>query len=110
MNPTGYRYDMTEMLDLIAGVSAQVRAISAEVSKVIQSPEYDTVMYYIEEEMDAMMERLRTKHTNMPITAQMVHRVREEAGAGLMESKTALQKANGNVEAAIEHIKSRRFR
>ena len=39
------------------------------------------------------------------ITAQMVKELRERTGAGMMECKKALTETNGDLEAAIEHMR-----
>lgn len=39
------------------------------------------------------------------ITAQMVKELRERTGAGMMECKKALAETNGDLEAAIEHMR-----
>lgn len=43
----------------------------------------------------------------MTITAQMVKDLRELTGAGMMDSKKALQETDGNVEAAIEYLRKK---
>lgn len=39
------------------------------------------------------------------ITAALVKELRERSGAGMMECKRALQSTNGDIEAAIEHLR-----
>ena len=41
----------------------------------------------------------------MEITASLVKELRERTGAGMMECKKALQETNGDLEAAIEHMR-----
>ena len=41
----------------------------------------------------------------MAITAQQVKELRERTGAGMMECKKALTETNGDIEAAIEHMR-----
>ena len=41
----------------------------------------------------------------MAITAAMVKELRERTGAGMMECKKALVEVNGNMDAAIEHLR-----
>ena len=41
----------------------------------------------------------------MTITAAMVKELREVSGAGMMDCKKALQEADGNLEAALEHLR-----
>lgn len=41
----------------------------------------------------------------MSITAQQVKELRERSGAGMMECKKALVETNGDIEAAIEHLR-----
>lgn len=41
----------------------------------------------------------------MAISAQQVKELRERTGAGMMECKKALQETNGDIEAAIEHMR-----
>lgn len=43
----------------------------------------------------------------MTITAQMVKELREITGAGMMDSKKALQETNGEMEAAIEYLRKK---
>jgi len=43
--------------------------------------------------------------SNMSITAAMVKDLRERTGAGMMECKKALVECNGDIEAAIEHMR-----
>ncbi len=40
----------------------------------------------------------------MSITAQMVKELRERTGAGILDSKKALEATNGDIEKAIEHL------
>jgi elongation factor Ts len=42
----------------------------------------------------------------MQITAQQVKELRERTGAGMMECKKALAQTNGDIEAAIDHLRS----
>jgi elongation factor Ts len=42
----------------------------------------------------------------MQITAQQVKELRERTGAGMMECKKALEQTQGDVEAAIDHLRS----
>jgi elongation factor Ts len=42
----------------------------------------------------------------MGITAQQVKELRERTGAGMMECKKALEHTQGDVEAAIDHLRS----
>lgn len=41
----------------------------------------------------------------MAVTAQLVKELRERTGAGMMECKKALVETNGDLEAAIEHLR-----
>ncbi|MEM9302291.1 MAG: translation elongation factor Ts, partial [Pseudomonadota bacterium] len=41
----------------------------------------------------------------MAITAAQVKELRERSGAGMMECKKALQEVDGDIEAAIEHLR-----
>ena len=41
----------------------------------------------------------------MAITASMVKELRERSGAGMMECKKALVETDGDIEAAIEHLR-----
>ena len=41
----------------------------------------------------------------MEITAALVKELRERSGAGMMECKKALSELNGNIEAAMEHLR-----
>lgn len=41
----------------------------------------------------------------MTITAEAVKQLREATGAGMMDAKKALTETNGNMEAAIEHLR-----
>src|SRR5213082_876324 len=43
----------------------------------------------------------------MEITAQMVSQLREQTGAGMMESKKALVECKGDIEAARDALRSR---
>jgi elongation factor Ts len=43
----------------------------------------------------------------MAITAQAVKELRDRTGAGMMECKSALQEANGDMEAAIDILRAR---
>jgi elongation factor Ts len=43
----------------------------------------------------------------MAITAQSVKELRDRTGAGMMECKSALQEANGDMEAAIDILRAR---
>jgi elongation factor Ts len=43
----------------------------------------------------------------MAITAQMVKELREKTGVGMMDCKTALQETNGDIEAAVDWLRSR---
>ncbi len=43
----------------------------------------------------------------MAITAQMVKELREKTGVGMMDCKTALQENNGDIEAAIDWLRTR---
>ena len=44
----------------------------------------------------------------MAITAQMVKELREKTGVGMMDCKTALQETNGDIEAAVDWLRSQR--
>ena len=41
------------------------------------------------------------------ISAEQVKKLREMTGAGMMDCKSALQEANGNLEAAIEVLRKK---
>ena len=41
----------------------------------------------------------------MAVTASMVKELRERTGAGMMQCKKALVETNGDLEAAIEHLR-----
>src|SRR5690625_1339026 len=41
----------------------------------------------------------------MAITARMAKELREEAGAGIMDCKTAVTETNGDMEAAIDYLR-----
>ena len=41
----------------------------------------------------------------MTITASMVKELRERSGAGMMDCKKALEEVDGDLEAAIEHLR-----
>ena len=41
----------------------------------------------------------------MEITAALVKELRERSGAGMMECKKALVEHNGDIEAAMEHLR-----
>ncbi len=41
----------------------------------------------------------------MAVTASMVKELRERTGAGMMECKKALVETNGDMDAAIEHLR-----
>ena len=41
----------------------------------------------------------------MAVTASMVKELRERSGAGMMECKKALVETDGDIEAAIEHLR-----
>ena len=41
----------------------------------------------------------------MEITAALVKELRERSGAGMMECKRALSEHNGDIEAAMEHLR-----
>ena len=41
----------------------------------------------------------------MAVTASMVKELRERTGAGMMECKKALVETNGDIDAAIEHLR-----
>jgi elongation factor Ts len=43
----------------------------------------------------------------MAITAQMVKELREKTGAGMMDCKTALQETNGDLEAAVDWLRTK---
>jgi elongation factor Ts len=43
----------------------------------------------------------------MAITAQMVKELRDKTGAGMMDCKSALQEANGDMEAAIDWLRAK---
>ena len=43
----------------------------------------------------------------MTITAQMVKDLRERTGAGMMDCKTALQETNGDLEAAVDWLRTK---
>ena len=43
----------------------------------------------------------------MAITAQMVKELREKTGVGMMDCKTSLQETNGDIEAAVDWLRSR---
>jgi elongation factor Ts len=43
----------------------------------------------------------------MAITAQMVKELREKTGAGMMDCKTALQETNGDMEAAVDWLRTK---
>jgi elongation factor Ts len=43
----------------------------------------------------------------MAITAQMVKELRERTGVGMMDCKTALQETNGDMEAAVDWLRTR---
>ncbi len=43
----------------------------------------------------------------MAITAQMVKDLRERTGAGMMDCKTALQETNGDLEAAVDWLRTK---
>ncbi len=43
----------------------------------------------------------------MAITAQMVKELREKTGAGMMDCKRALTETNGDMEAAIDHLREK---
>src|SRR5688500_4211259 len=43
----------------------------------------------------------------MAITAQMVKELRERTGVGMMDCKTALQETNGDLEAAVDWLRTR---
>ena len=42
----------------------------------------------------------------MSISASMVKELRERTGAGMMECKKALQESNGNIDSAIELLRT----
>ena len=43
----------------------------------------------------------------MAITAQMVKELREKTGVGMMDCKTALQENNGDIEAAVDWLRTK---
>ncbi len=43
----------------------------------------------------------------MPITAQMVKELRESTGAGMMDAKKALTETNGDMEAAVDWLRTK---
>jgi elongation factor Ts len=43
----------------------------------------------------------------MEITIDMIKDLREKTGCGIMDCRTALQKANGNMEAALEELREK---
>ena len=43
----------------------------------------------------------------MAITAQMVKELREKTGAGMMDCKTALKETNGDMEAAVDWLRTK---
>ena len=43
----------------------------------------------------------------MQITAQMVKELREKTGAGMMDSKRALEEKNGDIDAAIQYLREK---
>ncbi len=43
----------------------------------------------------------------MSISASMVKELREKTGAGMMDCKNALKEVNGDVEAAIDHLRKK---
>ena len=43
----------------------------------------------------------------MEITSDMIRRLREKSGAGMMDCKRALEASGGDVEAAIEHLRKK---
>ena len=43
----------------------------------------------------------------MTITAQMVKELREKTGAGMMDCKTALQETGGQMEAAVDWLRTK---
>jgi elongation factor Ts len=50
---------------------------------------------------------MATQRTDMAITAEMVKKLRELTGAGMMECKAALTEANGNLEEAMTILRKR---
>jgi elongation factor Ts len=50
---------------------------------------------------------MATQRTDMAITADMVKKLRELTGAGMMECKAALTEANGNLEEATTILRKR---
>jgi elongation factor Ts len=53
------------------------------------------------------MSRAGSKEGIMSITAEMVRKLREETGAGMMDCKTALVEAEGQVEAARDILRKK---
>jgi elongation factor Ts len=51
--------------------------------------------------------RIREEQLAMEITAQMVRELRERTGAGMMDCKKALSEAAGNIESAIDVLRTR---
>ena len=43
----------------------------------------------------------------MQITIDMIKELREKTGCGIMDCRTALEKANGNMEAALEELREK---
>ena len=43
----------------------------------------------------------------MAITAQMVKELREKTGVGMMDCKTALNETNGDMEAAVDWLRTK---
>jgi elongation factor Ts len=43
----------------------------------------------------------------MEITAQMVKELREKTGLGMMDCKKALSETNGDLEAAVDHLRKK---
>jgi elongation factor Ts len=48
-----------------------------------------------------------TMTTTAPFTAKDVSELRARTGAGMMECKRALEETNGNIEKAIEHLRTK---
>ena len=43
----------------------------------------------------------------MAITAAMVKELREKSGAGMMDAKKALTETNGNIDAAVDWLRTK---
>src|SRR4029079_7862628 len=47
------------------------------------------------------------RSTSMEITASMVKQLREQTGAGMMDCKAALTEAKGNLDAAVDWLRTK---